>query len=240
MISFSRLLLGVVLSCSLACGTSPASPSTTTPTTPTPPAPPVVTTYTLTGQITESVPTTATAIVGATITIGDGPNAGKSATSDTGGRYTISGLQFAGGTATISASNYQSISRGVSLSSSGTTTTTNYPLAPNPRTMTETLTGQVSGGDTTCSDGVFQKPCRIVTFPIHNSGAFSALLTWNGTADLDLSLWRGTTEIARSSGVRGREEVSAILSIASNYELHVTYYQGATVASYILNVTRMN
>jgi hypothetical protein len=80
------------------------------------------------------------------------------------------------------------------------------------------------------------------TIPLHHGGVIDATLTWNGTADLDLELWRAgaSTEIASSDGVRGTEHVSADVAGGSNYELRVIYYSGATIASYFLRVIHPN
>jgi carboxypeptidase family protein len=195
--------------------------------------------FTLSGRVTESAPTATTGISGATVRIVDGPNAGRSITTDAQGNYSLATLQASGFTAEASASGYQSQARGVTLTSNMSVT---FQLRPNPQTITETLTGQVSGGSPTCSDGTFTKPCRVHMFNIHNDGALDATLTWTGTADLDLSLFRSgsSTPIARSTGVSGTEHVSAVLAGGSVYELRVTYYDGATIANYMLRVGRMN
>ncbi len=69
-----------------ACGSDNSTSPTPTPTpTPTPQR------YTLTGTITDKG--TAAPLSAATIAVTDGPNAGRSATTDSGGRYTFADLQ---------------------------------------------------------------------------------------------------------------------------------------------------
>jgi hypothetical protein len=63
-----------------------------TPTNPSPP-PSTPTTLSLTGRVTETPPTQTIAIVGANIPIADGPNAGRSTTTDVNGNYTLANLQ---------------------------------------------------------------------------------------------------------------------------------------------------
>jgi hypothetical protein len=65
------------------------------PTTPTAPTttPPTQTTFTLSGTVR---PTTGAAISGATVRISDGVNAGRSATDEWHGAYSITGLQTSG------------------------------------------------------------------------------------------------------------------------------------------------
>lgn len=77
---------------------------------------------------------------------------------------------------------------------------------------------------------------RLVKFKLE------AVLTWtpsgSSAADLDLSLWRGTTVIARSTSVTQPESVSsAVSSLSGPYSLHVTYYSGSSIANYTLRVT---
>jgi len=87
-----------------ACGGS-----SSTPTAPTPP------TFTLSGQVTDS--TTGKGISGATVSIGDGPNSGKAAATDSLGNYSLAGLQQSGFTVNVSAGNYLPQSKGVTLTS---------------------------------------------------------------------------------------------------------------------------
>jgi hypothetical protein len=106
--SICVLLIAVLAA---ACG-SPTKPTTTTTTT-TPP-----TTFSLSGKVTDS--TTSTAISSAIVFIADGPNAGKSATSDASGNYTFAGLQQSGFTVTASACTYLSQSKSVTLTANQT------------------------------------------------------------------------------------------------------------------------
>jgi hypothetical protein len=126
-------------------------------------------------------------------------------------------------------------------------TPTPTPTAPpsqpqppaTPTTITQTIAGSVSGGDAPCSDGIFVKPCRVYGFRLTSAGALFATLSSAESADLDLSLFRGSQLIASSRGVRNSEAVSANLS-PSDYELRVTYYSGSTIANFTLTVTRPN
>ncbi len=77
-------------------------------------------TFSLIGQVAESTPTTLKAISGATVTVVDGPNAGKSATTDGSGNYSLTGLKSSGFTVNVSANTYVSQSRGVTLTSNQT------------------------------------------------------------------------------------------------------------------------
>jgi hypothetical protein len=117
-----RLIL--VLALLLAgCNGNPAAPSGTPQNQPPPP-----TLHTLTG-IVQSAATGP--LGGATVTVTDGPNVGKSAITAGDGRYTLTDLTFAGFSVSVAAADHVGVSRGVTLSGSGTTTTVNVSLLPS-------------------------------------------------------------------------------------------------------------
>jgi hypothetical protein len=196
-------------------------------------------TYLLQGVVSKSAPSTSTPIVGARLEVLDGPNAGRAVTTDGNGYYVLSGLRNGSFTLRATHPDHQPADQAVRLSRD---TTQNVMLRPTPKQLDEVYTGQISGGDpTTCSDGTFIKPCRKIVLPIHNDGALSAEMDWvGGSADLDISLWRGTTRIARAVGVGSRETISSNVVGGNNYELHVTYYSGANTVEYRVRVSRPN
>jgi hypothetical protein len=77
---------------------------------------PGVTGVSLSGQVTSAL--TSVAIAGATVAIADGPDAGKTATTDASGNYRFDGLQPSSVTASASASGFQDQSKSVGLTSS--------------------------------------------------------------------------------------------------------------------------
>jgi hypothetical protein len=100
-----------VISCGGNNGGGSSSPSSPTPTT---------TTFTLNGRVTETGATVTTAIVNANVSIGDGPNIGRSTTSDASGNYTLPNLQRSAFAVTASAEGYKSKSQSVNLTSDTT------------------------------------------------------------------------------------------------------------------------
>ncbi len=106
-----------------ACGGSKSTP--TSPSSPTP------TTFSLSGQVTAT--TTSAGIAGATVSIADSTNAGKSATTDASGNYSFAALQQAGFTVNVTANGYVSSSKGVTLTSNQTLA---FSLTPVPTTPT--------------------------------------------------------------------------------------------------------
>ncbi len=83
------------------------------------------TTHTLSGTVTSSAAGNR-AITGATVAIGDGANAGRTATTDGSGAYSLSGLQPSSFTATASAAGYASSAQAVTLTGN---LTLNFQLA---------------------------------------------------------------------------------------------------------------
>jgi hypothetical protein len=193
----------------------------------------------LSGGVTESEPTTAKKIPGATVAFVDGTNAGKTATADAEGNYRITNVLAGAFTVRASAAGYEDATRPVTISAD---TSLIIPLNPTPAILTVTHTGTVSGGDTRCSDGEGELGCQILTLDIHNPGTLEATLEWETpSTDLDLTLWRGTTLLANSRGEFVlKETVSSSIVTGATYELHVTYYTGSVITPYKLTVKHPN
>jgi hypothetical protein len=123
------IVLLVVWTCACSGGKSTVtSPSAT----PNPTA-----TFSLAGKIRNLF--TGSAISGATVSIVDGPNAGKAVTTDAAGAFGFTALRQSGFTVTASAANYVSQSQGVTLTS---TQVLNFQL--QPQLIAFTFTGRVT------------------------------------------------------------------------------------------------
>jgi hypothetical protein len=101
-------LVMVVCMNAIACGGSSASPTPTPAST----APPAPTTFTLAGSVSDPLNK---GIGGATVRIADGPNANKTATTDSAGAYSIPALTVSGFTVIAAAAGYASLSKSVTL-----------------------------------------------------------------------------------------------------------------------------
>ena len=117
-VSLRRLCAFALLSALAGCGGSSNTPTT-----------PTVTTFTLSGLVTDSI--TGKGISGATVSIGDGPNAGKAAVTDGSGNYNFSGLQQSGFTVNASVANYTALAKGVTLTSNQTLSFQLVPIFAN-------------------------------------------------------------------------------------------------------------
>ena len=120
----------------VACGSSPSSPSSTPPLTPT--------RWPLAGTVRSTL---GDPISGAVVTVVDGPDAGRQATTDTFGRFGIPGLSQGGFTTRASATGFQSASKGITLTSD---VVVDFQLAPLPAALKAidelTVTRRTSGG----------------------------------------------------------------------------------------------
>ena len=125
------VVLLVALAWTWACSGDKGSATTS----PSPPPSPT-TTFSLNGRVSRS--DTSAPVAGATVSIVDGPNAGKPTTTDMSGNYSFTSLQQSSFTVNASAANYISQSLGVTLTSNQTL---NVLLRPQPMAMT--LTGRV-------------------------------------------------------------------------------------------------
>lgn len=227
--SFCALVLAAT-----ACGKQNSGSLVAPTSDPAPSATPIA----INGGIFETAPTADTAIPLATVRITDSSNAGQWTTTDVWGRYTLSGLKP--GQFTIVASAEGFVDQSQSVSAYGDTTV-NVHLKPVPRTMHHTSTGTIAATDGTCSDGVAQRPCRILMVPVHNEGSTTATLTWIGdkSPDLDLTLFQtgGPSPLARSnhSGA-GPEQITATIPGGSTYEFRMTWAAGTGSAQYTIEV----
>ena len=90
-------------------------------------------TFTLSGLVTETAPTTSTVLPGVRVTIVDGANAGKTATTGADGRYSITGVVNGGFTVTAQLAGYTTASLPVGINGN---TTLDFRLDPTaPRTQ---------------------------------------------------------------------------------------------------------
>jgi hypothetical protein len=177
-------------------------------------------------------------VASATVRVLDGPDAGRSTLTGPDGRYELPDLSA--GTIRVRAEAAVGQPSEQSIVLDGPKAF-DFTLRPTPAIIDEELTGSISGGDATCSDGIFTKPCKRHTLFITNPGTVEATLLWDGSSnDLDLTFWVNGSLVASSRGVRNEEKISATVTGTGTYQLRVTYYEGATVTNYRLRVRRPN
>jgi len=116
--------------------------------TPTPTVPAQPTAFALTGRVTNSV--TNAAIAGAIVSVRDGPNAGRSATTDSSGAYKLDQLLASTLTLNVSATGFVAQTRTVTVTSDQTVAVQLAPevsaLPPPPGAVVIAFAGQSSNG----------------------------------------------------------------------------------------------
>ena len=169
-----------------ACGSdNPASPSPTPAVTPAPsplppptpaPAPSPPPAAPVAASLTGTVATSAGApLAGASVTILDGSNAGRSTTTGSAGTYRFDGLQSSNGNVSAKAAGYQELIRGLYIDGNASL---NFTLAAVPAAPTFTGTWRGMATSTSCKDdGAAAGVCRVVP---GLSGNLVMTLTQNG------------------------------------------------------------
>ena len=225
-----KRLSGSVLLCAAA-----ACSGRTMPTSPTQTPTPTPATFSLTGQVSDG--STSTGISGATVAIADGANAGKSVTTNGSGNYRLVGLQPAGFTVNVSANNYVSQAKGVTLASNQTLSfqlvreTSQQPPAPVPScafslTIGSTIDGYPKGGTfpvgVTTGKGCSWTAAADATW-IHVTAPESA----TGSGTLTVVIDPNTT----SSSRRGTLKIADKTVTVNQTELPPTRYQFSVTAT---------
>lgn len=239
-----RRLVVSLMFLAAACGGGNDSPTAPTPPpspapspAPTPPAPTPVTTSEIYGILRESDPSVGVNIPGGTVLITSGPNAGRTITANSDGYYALTDMTRGTFTMRASANGYEPVEQSVTLANPRQQ---DLQLRPVLQIIDQVLTGAVSGGSTRCGS-VVTKPCATFNIPVHHTGTLEATLSWNsGVNDLDLELYRGSTELASSNGVSRTEERITSGVAQGMYQIRVIYYNGSTVQDFQVRVRRPN
>ena len=181
----TAVLAGALLT--TACGSdNPSSPSPTPAVTPSPPPPPAPTpapapsppAAPVAASLSGTVATSAGApLAGASVTILDGSNAGRSTTTGSAGTYRFDGLQSSNGNVSAKAAGYQESIRGLYIDGNASL---NFTLAVVPAAPTFTGTWRGMATSTSCKDdGAAAGVCRVVP---GLSGNLVMTLTQTGNA----------------------------------------------------------
>ncbi len=201
-----RLCLSFVVAAIACGGKEPAtSPSPTAPT---------ITTFSLSGSVITSF--TLVPIAGATLSIVDGPDTGKSARTDTSGNFTFTGLQQSHFTVNVSATNYFSISAPVTLPSNAAGS---FFLIPTGRSIV--LTGKVT-------NAANSSPISAATVRIN--GRYSTTTDTSGTYSVTGFLDLGDYSITYVFAEEYDSDVRYIRGTSQNVRLHRTEWIVAGVS----------
>ncbi len=193
--------------------------------------------YTLSGVVTESVPTTATVLPGARVELMEGVNQGKFALADASGHYEITGA--AAGTFAVRATQPGYVDSTHQVAISGNTTL-NFALVPTPAILwrPDPFVAQISSTSPICYQTY---PCQTLGLAIHNPGPVVATLLWDGTATyLGLQLFNADTgQVLASSAIPGQANqfLSVQVETPGNYQLRIVGFAVPAPIWFRLNVT---
>lgn len=192
-------------------------------------------TYTLSGVVTESVPTTSTVLPGARVELMDGVNQGRFAVADASGRYELTGAAAGSFSIHATQAGYTDVTQQVTISAN---TTLNFALVPTPATLWRSFYGQISGTSPVCYQNY---PCQVFNLAVHNTGPVVATLPWNDSwngsgASLGLQLYNADTGQLLASSTTD-QELSAQIQAAGNYQLRVVGLTVPSTLSFRLNAT---
>lgn len=200
--------------------------------------------YSLSGSVTETAPHTSRALTGVRVEIVDGANQGRFALTDGSGQYQIANVLAGSFNVRAHLDTYDDVIKAVTLNTNMSLALT---LNPTPRSISETFTGSVSGGDPAGNCG---SPCRIFAVPIHNTGTLQATLTWASADDAHLMLQLYSSDTNRvlaqspitpsDTSTSTRETVSSAITAPGNYELRVVAWQIARITSFTVTTTHIN
>jgi hypothetical protein len=215
-----RLLLVVALLSTVSCGGR--APTAATPAQPT--------TFTLSGTVSETAPTASIVIGGVTLTITDGPNAGRSTVSAGNGSFRLEGLHPGDFTLRLQATDYLERQQSIVLLGDQTIA---LELEPVQRRVTNRVTGAITNGSGQCAgywdDEPFPDPCAVdYPFTVHGDGLLTAELTWTDPA---------TTPVLELYDARNGRAWSAPISLSGSRPATANVYAGV---DYILRIRKFS
>ena len=199
-----------VMGCQKNESTAPTPVTTPTPT----PAPGA--TFSVSGTIFESAPTTSTRVPEAEVQLTGGVAAGSGAD----GTFTIPGVANGAYTLNVRKAGFNSLTQSVTVAGANVTGLT-LNLRPTARIIDEIQDRRASPNNPPCAGTT--RACQVVPIASHNDGESRFFVAWNNVNDeLDLEFWCGGTRIAQGQldGL-GADEVSPAIVAGRSCELHI-------------------
>lgn len=227
----ARVLMCLVMSSALAfaaCDSDDPStpPATTTPTpVPTPTPTPSGPTFTVSGTVSETAPTTSTRVPEAEVQLSGGVATGT--VSD--GTFSIPNVQNGTYTLRVAKAGYETTTQAVTVSGANVSGV-QVNLLPVFRWVDQEHYHQL-GSSSSCpglSDG---RPCRAYPVASHHSGDVRAFLARNGTAgDFALEFWCGNTRVERRDIVGGdHDEILPRINAGQSCAIYVVLTSGISI-----------
>ena len=227
-----RALLAVAVISALtlsACDNndSESAPPVTTPSpvpTPTPPAPSGPT-FTVSGTVSETAPTTSTRVPDAEVQLSGGVATGSMAD----GTFTIPNAASGTYTLRVAKAGYETATQTVTVSGAAVSGI-QVNLLPVFRWVNQEFYHQIGPGSS-CPGLTDGRPCRAYPVLSHHSGDVRAFVAWNSTAaDFDMEFWCGNTRVERRGQVgNNHDEILPHINAGQSCAIYVVHVSGTTM-----------
>lgn len=208
--------------------TESPGPTTVAPTpTPTPTPTPSGPTFTVSGTVSETAPTTSTRVAEAEVQLSGGVAIGTIAD----GTFTIPNVQNGAYTLRVAKAAYETATQTVTVSGANVSGV-NVSLLPVFRWVDLEFYHQLGPGSPGACPGLTDgRPCRSYPVASHHSGDVRAFLARNGTlADFALEFWCGSSRVERRDIVGGdHDEILPRINAGQSCALYVVHTSGIAI-----------
>ncbi len=192
--------------------------------------------YTITGVVTESVPTTYNMLGNVRIEFTDATNQGRWATTDGSGRYQMTGVQAGTYNLKATLAGYVDSTRQVTVNADAAA---DFALTPTYKSIWFSRTGTLAIDSPVCSES---SPCVVFALPpVHNTGPLTATLLWNNSsAFIALQLFNvDTGQVVASVSNPGQTNQYMVTQVPApgNYQLRAVGVNLPGTVGITLNVT---
>jgi hypothetical protein len=203
---------------------SPAPTPVATPT-PTPTPAPSAPTFTVSGTISETAPTTSTRVGSAEVQLSGGVAMGSSAD----GTFTIPNVASGTYTLRVAKAAYETTTQTVTVSGANVSGI-QVSLMPVFRWVDEEHYDQLGPGtSSSCPFLTDGRPCRAYPVRSHHSGDVRAFAAWNSktAADFDMEFWCGNTRVERRGQVgNDHDEILPRINAGQSCAIYVVHMSG--------------
>ena len=208
----------------------PVTTPTPVPTPPTPSGP----TFTVSGTISETAPTTSTRVSEAEVQLSGGV-----ATGSVGdGTFTIPNVANGSYTLRVAKAGYETATQTVNVSGAAVSGI-QVNLLPVFRWVNQEFYHQLGPGSSGSCPGLTDgRPCRSYPVASHHSGDVRAFAAWNGTAaDFDMEFWCGGNRVERRGQVgKDHDEILPHINAGQSCAIYVVHMSGIAL-QYTLYLT---
>jgi hypothetical protein len=224
--AFALAIVPVLLLAACEKNETTPAPTQVTPTpTPAPAPAPAGPTFTVSGTVSETAPTTSTRVPEAEVQLSGGV-----ATGTVGdGTFTIPNVSNGSYTLRVAKAGYETVTQTVTVSGASVSGVT-VNMLPVFRWVDQEHYHQL-GGSSSCPGLTDGRPCRSYPVASHHSGDVRAFLARNTTAaDFALEFWCGSTRVERRDIVGGdHDEILPRINAGQSCAIYVVLTSGISV-----------